>query len=70
MVRRGEVTTTLEFLEISKQKWATIIEHSIRKTIEGLAYMNRIRFSLSSQHKNFDTDDPTALAANQEKRNS
>ena len=67
MIRRDQLTESLEFLEIPKQKWAAMIDCTIRTAVEGLAYMNRIRFSVSNQHNIFDTDDPKVIAANQEK---
>ena len=41
-----------------KQKLTGIIEATVRASVEELAYMNRIRFSTSSQNSIFDTDDP------------
>jgi hypothetical protein len=66
-IQHDQLTTTLKFLGIPKQKWATIIEDTVRTSVEGLAYMHRIMFSNTNQHSTFDTDDPKAIAANQEK---
>ena len=45
------LTPALEFLEIPKKKWTSIkdSEATGRASVEELAYMNRIRFSASSQ---------------------
>ena len=67
MVRRDLLTTALEFLEIPKQKWATMIESTVRTSVEGLAYMHRIRFSESNQNNTFDTDEPIVIITNQKK---
>ena len=67
MARRNHLIEALEFLEIPKQKWTSIIECTVRASVEGLAYMHRIRFSTSTQHSIFDTDDPIATAAQNER---
>ena len=67
MVRHDQLMKALEFLEIPQQKCKTIIDSTVRASVEGLAYMHRIRFSASNQHNVFDTDDPKVIAANQEK---
>ena len=67
MARRNHLIKALEFLEIPKQKWTSIIECTVRASVEGLAYMHRIRFSTSTQHSIFDTDDPIATAAQNER---
>jgi len=67
MVRHDQLMKALEFLEIPQQKCKTIIDCTVRASVEGLAYMHRIRFSASNQHNVFDTDDPKVIAANQEK---
>jgi hypothetical protein len=54
-------------LEIPKQKWTSIIESTLRASVEGLAYMHQIQFSTSTQHRIFDTDDPMAFAARKER---
>jgi hypothetical protein len=58
MARRDQQIQALEFLEIPKQKWTSIIDITVRASVEGLAYMHRLRFSTSTQHSIFDTDDP------------
>ena len=67
MVRTELLTPTLEFLEIPKQKWTHIIEATVRASVEELAHINRIRFSTSSQHSIFDSDDPKWPYASHEK---
>ena len=57
------LTPALDFLEISKQKWTGTIKSTIRESLEELADMNRVCFSLSSQNSNFDTDDPKLSCA-------
>ena len=57
MVSVDLLTPALEFLEIPKQKWSSIIEASVCASVEELVYMHRILFSLSSQSNTFDTDD-------------
>ena len=66
MVRVDLITPTLEFLEIPKQKWTGIIEVTLRASVEELAYVNRIRFSTSSQSNIFDADDPKSSCASHE----
>ena len=65
MVRVELLTPALDLLqvEIPKQKWTCIIESTVRASVKELAYMNRIRFSISSQNNNFDTDDPKSSCA-------
>ena len=58
MVRTERLTPALEFLEIPIQKWTGIIKATVRASVEELAHMNRIRFSMSSQNSIFDSDDP------------
>jgi hypothetical protein len=67
MIQRNQLTDALEFLEVPRQKWTTIIACTIRASLEGLAYMNQIRFSISQQHSTFDTDDPKEVKTTQEK---
>ena len=67
MIKRSHLTDALEFLEIPRQKWATIIDCTIRTSLEGLAYMNQIRFSISQQNNTFDTDDPKESRVTQER---
>ena len=67
MARRDQLTQALEFFDIPKQKWTSIIECPVRASVERLAYMHQIRFSTSTQHRNFDTDDPMESAARQER---
>ena len=53
-------------LEIPKQKWTGTIESTFRASVEEVAYMNRIRCSISiqkSQNNKFDTDDPKSSRA-------
>ncbi len=46
LILRGDLLTKiLEFLGISKQKWTKIIECTVRTSLEGLAYIHRMRFS-------------------------
>ena len=75
MVRVDLLTPTLEFLEILKQKGASIKEATVRSLVEELVYMNwirfstcmnRISFSTSSQSSIFDTDDPKSSFASHE----
>jgi hypothetical protein len=42
MARRDQLTQALEFLDIPKEKWTSIIESTVRASVEGLAYMHRI----------------------------
>ena len=58
MVRTERLTPALEFLEIPIQKWTGIIKATVRASVEELAHMNRICFSMSSQNSIFDSDDP------------
>jgi hypothetical protein len=67
MIQCDQLTKNLEFLEIPKQKWATITECTVRTSVEELAHIHRIRFSDTDQHSTFDTDGPKAIPANQEK---
>ena len=69
MVRSDVLTPALEFLEILEQKWTGIIKATVRASVEELAYMNRIRFSMSSQNSVFDSDDPNFSSSSLEKRN-
>ena len=62
----GQGRPAREFLEISKQKWTGIIEATVRASVEELAYMNRVRFSTSSQNSIFDSDDPKSSCASDE----
>ena len=66
MVRTELLTPALEFLEISKQKWAGIIEATVRASVEELAYMNRVHFSTSGQNSIFDSDGPKSSYATHE----
>ena len=62
MVRVDLLTPSLEFFEIPKQKLTGLIEPTVCASVEELAYMNRIRFSTSSQNSIFDTDDPSCAS--------
>ena len=71
MVRADLLTPImmLDFLEIPKQNWTGIIEiycPRIGPSVEELAYMNRIRFSIFNQNNSFDTDDPNLSCASYE----
>ena len=68
MVRVNLLTPALDFLEIPKQKWSGKIESVVRASVEELAYRHRIRFSISSQNINFDTDDSKSSCASHENR--
>jgi hypothetical protein len=63
MARRDQLIQALEFLEIPKQKWASIIKCTVRMSVEGLAYMHRIRFSTLTQNSLFDIDDSICCPA-------
>jgi hypothetical protein len=68
MIRRDQLTKALDFLEIHEpHKRASILDCTVRTSVEGLGYMHRIRFSVSKQYNTFDTDNPTATSAKQEK---
>jgi hypothetical protein len=43
-----------------------ILEFAILTSVGGLAYMHKIRFSVSNRYNIFDIDDPIATAAKQE----
>ena len=66
MVRVDLQTPALDFHEILKQKCTGISNSPVRASVEELAYMNRIRFSIISQNNNFDTDDPKLSCASHE----
>ena len=67
IVGRDRLAPALDFLDIPKQKWTGIIESTVRASVEELVYMNGVRFSLSSQNRNFDTDDdPKSSCASHE----
>ena len=68
MIKHALLTPSLEFLDIPKQRWSTIIEHTVCASVAALAYMNRVRFSLTCQNSMFDTDDPRVKVASQETR--
>ena len=46
----------LDFLEIPQQKWTGIIESTVRASVEELAYLNRIRFYIDTDHDHHDGD--------------
>ena len=53
MVRVDLPTPALDFLEIPTQIWTGIRESTVSASVEE----QRIRFSISTQNNNFDTDD-------------
>ena len=61
--QRRRLILALDFLEITKQKWAGIIESTVHTSVEELAYMNWICFSIFSKNINFDTDEPKLSCA-------
>jgi hypothetical protein len=67
MARRDQLIQALECLKISKQKWTSIKKCTVSASVEGLAYVHRIRFSTSTQHSSFDTDDSMASSARKER---
>ena len=60
------LTHALDCLEIPKQKWTGIIASTVRASVEALAYMIQISFSISRQSSNFDADDPKSSCASHE----
>ena len=48
----------LKFLDIPHKQWSSIVQDSVRASVEALAFICRLRFSPSLQNRTFDTDDP------------
>jgi hypothetical protein len=71
--RPAVLIQALEFLEIPKQKWTSMVESTVCASVdvcasvEGLAFMHRIWFSTSTQHSIFDTGHPMASGARKER---
>ena len=47
----------LEFLEIPRKQWSSIVRSTVQASVEALTFMCKLRFSPSSQNSIFDTDD-------------
>ena len=45
MVMDGGITATLQFLTVPKQFWVNFLEASVRTSVEGFAFMHRVRYS-------------------------
>ena len=57
-VHEQSLHDTLKFLDIPHKQWSSIVQDSVRASVEALAFMCRLRFSPSLQNRTFDTDDP------------
>jgi len=57
LVKDQHLTDVLEFLEIPTTAWASILEASVRTSVEGFAFLNRVRFSTQQARKSWGTLD-------------
>ena len=60
-VHEQSLHDTLKFLDIPHKQWPSIVQDSVRASVEALAFMCRLRFSPSLQNRTFDTDDPQSF---------
>ena len=58
LIYEQSVQAALEFLEIPRKQWSSIVRSTVQESVEALAFMCKLRFSPSSQNRIFDTDDP------------
>ena len=61
LVHEHSLHDTLKFLGIPHKQWSSIVQDSVRASVEALAFMCRLRFSPSLQNRTFDTDDPQSF---------
>ena len=57
-VHEQSLHDTLKLLDIPHKQWSSIVQDSVRASVEALAFICRLRFSPSLQNWTFDTDDP------------
>ena len=48
----------LKFFDIPHKQWSSIVQDSVRASVEALAFMCRLRFCPSLKKRTFDTDEP------------
>ena len=68
LIEKRSIHAAVEYLNISRNEWASAVARTVVASVESLAFMHRVRFSSINQSRVFDTNDPVPPPSSAESR--